>query len=87
MPTREPSPYDLETIRDLSETVYRQALGSRGEASMLKTDNDGGVKLRSRSRSLDAMTRRYLDAVRDMGGDVSFALKSTDQLLTQNRHG
>ncbi len=52
-----------DLVRDISERVYRDRLGAGEVASMIAKDGDGGVKLRERSVSYDALTRAYLRAI------------------------
>lgn len=47
-------------IRDISVAVYKMRFGVRDTIRMLAKDNDGGVKLRERAGSYDALTRCYL---------------------------
>lgn len=59
-----------DEIRDISEKVYRIRLDQDtphksddnpgNVARMLTKDNDGGVKLRERAKSYDALTRVYV---------------------------
>ena len=53
-------PRDNEAITDISEAVYRLALGPAGVKSMLAQDNDDGVKLRNRAKVRNATTVMYL---------------------------
>lgn len=63
-PYRTPE-FPLERIRDLSERVYRDRLGESDVTSMLAKDGDGGIKLRERAVSYDALSRAYLRAIED----------------------
>jgi len=55
--------YDDETVRDLSEKVYRKRLGPSDTASMIAKDKDNGEKLRERAGSLDTLSRAYLEVI------------------------
>lgn len=61
-PHRTPE-FPLDRIRDLSERVYRDRLGENDVASMIAKDGDGGIKLRERAVSYDALSRAYLRAI------------------------
>lgn len=63
---REPE-FDAETVRDISEAVYRDRLGADDVASMIEKDGDNGQKLRERASSYDNLTRSYMRAVRGRG--------------------
>ncbi len=52
-----------EEVRDISVEVYKRRLEDNspgGVDRMLEKDDDGGVKLRSRAASYDALTRAYM---------------------------
>lgn len=52
-----------DRVRDISERVYRDRLGESDVASMIAKDGDGGLKLRERAVSYDALSRCYLRAI------------------------
>lgn len=56
-------PRDEKAITDVSEAVYRLSLGERAVTSMIKTDGDGGAKLRRRAKANNALTARYMIAL------------------------
>lgn len=62
MKKREPE-FDPTRVRDLSVEVYKMSLGEDDTRRMLEKDDDGGVKLRERAGSYDALTRRYMRAL------------------------
>jgi hypothetical protein len=54
-----------EVIRNISEAVYRMRLEDECKGNvnrMLEKDGDGGIKLRNRAGSYDALTRAYAKA-------------------------
>lgn len=55
--------FDPERVRDISEAVYRERLGSGEVAAMIEKDGDGGKRLRSRAGSYDVLTRVYLRVI------------------------
>lgn len=63
MPRPPGPPRDVEALTDISEAVYRKALGPRQVRSMIAADKDGGVKLRNRSKVKNADTVRYLEVL------------------------
>lgn len=52
-----------ERVRDVSEAVYRDQLGTADVRRMLAKDDDGGKKLRARAASYDRLTRSYMAAL------------------------
>jgi hypothetical protein len=48
--------FSPDRVRDISEAVYRDSLGAKDVASMIKKDGDDGKKLRERASSYDTMT-------------------------------
>lgn len=70
--TKERRPtFDPAYIRDLSENVYREALGDDDTARMIAKDKDSGEMLRKRAGSYDVLTRHYLKALNIEPGDVA----------------
>ena len=55
--------FDPEYVRDISEAVYRERLGSDDLAKLL-AEKDGEKRLRSRATAYDSLTRSYLRAIK-----------------------
>lgn len=62
------APVTPETIRDVSEAVYRLKIGKHIVKAMLAADaevdpNDNGARLRRRAEGYDRTTRDYLEVL------------------------
>jgi hypothetical protein len=70
-PVKVPEPpvaSDADRIRDISEAVFRERLGSDAK-SMIEKDGDDGKKLRARAGAFDSLTRVYLKVLKQAGAD------------------
>jgi hypothetical protein len=67
-PVKVPEPpvaSDADRIRDISEAVFRERLGSDAKSMI----GDDGKKLRARAGAFDSLTRVYLKVLKQAGAD------------------